>query len=402
MAFTNANLFVTFNAFLDDTWQRAVVFRFPLATLASGASLGYRWWSTTDNGSIRLCRGPGAVMYMGSHNSVSQLRVFQWADTATTIAMSNVNVRPWTAGAYSAPGPGGVNWLGRLDSRITGAWVGGGNIGFMWSANRDATHPLPYIRVVRIKASTKALVDEPGHLEPHIGMGLSRGCSELAGCGRDQRLLRRRFASSGSCRRRQECDRLGHAAVEDQHPWTAPDKPGVITCPASPTMRTGLSGWHRAIPFRAVPHARTSSRATSDSATERSTVHAGWFKGLLSRGRCLRLSSIGATSRVFDTMWDGVAAGVCSARTHLGASETQGAARCLLCCPGCQSASCCIARPHFVGGARDCRDVLQMAQLPARGCWLPGYLVCARRRGGRDRQDDRHPAGGGRHPLRGL
>ena len=43
MAFTNANLFVTFNAFLDDTWQRAVVFRFPLATLASGASLGYRW-----------------------------------------------------------------------------------------------------------------------------------------------------------------------------------------------------------------------------------------------------------------------------------------------------------------------------------------------------------------------
>ena len=161
MAFTNANLLVTFNAFLDETWQRAVVFRFPLATLASGASLGYRWWSTTDNGSIRLCRGAGAVMYMGSHNSVSQLRVFQWADTSTTITMSNVNVRPWTAGAYSAPGPGGVDWLGRLDPRITGAWVGGGNIGFMWSANRDATHPLPYIRVVRIKATTKALVDEP-------------------------------------------------------------------------------------------------------------------------------------------------------------------------------------------------------------------------------------------------
>ena len=112
-------------------------------------------------GSIRLCRGPGAVMYMGSHNSVSQLRVFQWADTSTTIALSNVNVRPWTAGAYSAPGPGGVNWLGRLDPRITGAWVGNGTIGFMWSANRDTNHPLPYIRVVRIKETTKALVDEP-------------------------------------------------------------------------------------------------------------------------------------------------------------------------------------------------------------------------------------------------
>ena len=58
MAFTNDNLFATFNVFLGDAWQRAVVFRFPLATLAAGTSLGYRWWSTTNNGSIRLCRGP--------------------------------------------------------------------------------------------------------------------------------------------------------------------------------------------------------------------------------------------------------------------------------------------------------------------------------------------------------
>ncbi len=161
MAFTNENLFVTFNVFLGNAWERAVVFRFPLATLASGAALGYRWWSTTGNGSIRLCRGPSATMYMGSHNSVSQIRVFQWADTSTTIAWTDVNVRPWTAGAYSAPGPGGVNWLGRLDPRITGAWVGNGTIGFMWSANRDTNHPLPYIRVARLKETTKALIDEP-------------------------------------------------------------------------------------------------------------------------------------------------------------------------------------------------------------------------------------------------
>jgi hypothetical protein len=64
MACTDANLFVTFNMFLGNPWQRAVVFRFPLATLASGASLGYRWWATTNNGSIRLSRGAGATMYM--------------------------------------------------------------------------------------------------------------------------------------------------------------------------------------------------------------------------------------------------------------------------------------------------------------------------------------------------
>ena len=161
MAFTNQNLFVSFNVFLGEAWQRAVVFRFPLATMAARGTLSYRWWSTTANGSIRLCRGAGPVMYMGSHNTVSQLRVFQWADTANAISWTDVNTRPFIAGAYSAPGPGGLNWLGRADPRITGAWVGGGTIGFMWSANRDATHPLPYIRVTRINESTKALIDEP-------------------------------------------------------------------------------------------------------------------------------------------------------------------------------------------------------------------------------------------------
>jgi len=161
MAFTDGNLFVTFNMFVGNAWQRAVVFRFPLATLASGGSLGYRSWATTSNGSIRLCRGPGATMYMGSHNNTTQLRVFNWADSALGISSSNVNVRSWAGGAYSAPGPGGVNWLGRTDSRITGAWRGAGTIGFMWTANRDATHPLPYIRCVRIRQAGITLLDEP-------------------------------------------------------------------------------------------------------------------------------------------------------------------------------------------------------------------------------------------------
>ncbi len=161
MAFTNDNLFVTFNGFIGDAWQRAFVFRFPLATLAAGTALGYRWWSTTKNGSIRLCRGTAGAMYMGSHNSTSQVRVFSWADSSNGISSSDVNVAGWTAGAYSAPGPGGVNWLGRTDSRITGAWAGAGTIGFMWSVNRDTNHPLPFIRVVRINEATKAVIDQP-------------------------------------------------------------------------------------------------------------------------------------------------------------------------------------------------------------------------------------------------
>lgn len=166
MACTSKNLWVTFNAFIGNAWQRAVVFKMPLATLAAGGSLSYNWWQTTANGSIRLCRGAGSTMYMGSHNSLSQIRVFQWSDAGTSVTTKNVNVRGWSAGAYSAPGPGNVNWLGRADPRITGAWVGGGQIGFMWTVNRDANHPWPFIRVVRLNASTKALIDEPDIWSP--------------------------------------------------------------------------------------------------------------------------------------------------------------------------------------------------------------------------------------------
>lgn len=161
MALTNDNLLLSFNAFIGNAWQRAFVFRLPLATLAAGTSLGYRWWTTTTNGSLRLCRGAGATMYFGSHNTSRQMRVFQWADASNSVTSTDVNVRGWTGGAYSAPGPGNVNWLGRTDSRITGAWVGAGMIGFMWTVNRDASHPLPFIRVVRFNEGTKALIDEP-------------------------------------------------------------------------------------------------------------------------------------------------------------------------------------------------------------------------------------------------
>ena len=165
MAFTNDNLFVTFNVFRGSgpsaPWQRSVVFRFPLATLAAGTSLGYRWWTTTSNGSLRLTRGAASTMYFASHNSLAQVRVFQWPDSATGVASSNVGVRAWSQGSYSAPGPGNVNWLARADGRITGACLGSGVISLMWSANRDANHPLPFVRAVRLNEGNKAVIDEP-------------------------------------------------------------------------------------------------------------------------------------------------------------------------------------------------------------------------------------------------
>jgi len=87
------HLYITFNAFNSaDSWQRAVVFKLPLDTLASAGSLGYQWWSTTTHGSLRLTQGSTSSMYFASHNAGTQLRVFGWPDGSNTIAWFDVTV----------------------------------------------------------------------------------------------------------------------------------------------------------------------------------------------------------------------------------------------------------------------------------------------------------------------
>jgi hypothetical protein len=99
-------------------------------------------------------------MYFASHVNNSTVRVFSWPETSNTVTSRDVGVSAWSDGDYSAPGPDGANWLSRTDDRITGAWVANGLIGLAWSANRRATRPFPYVRVVRIVEATMALRDD--------------------------------------------------------------------------------------------------------------------------------------------------------------------------------------------------------------------------------------------------
>jgi hypothetical protein len=156
----NDFLYLTSNVFRasDDRWTRSVIFRIPLDTLATGGSLDYQFWSTTQTFSLRCTRGARDVMYFASHTSNSQVRVYSWPETSASVSSSNVNVSAWSAGSYSAPGPDGANWLSRCDPRITGAWVANGVIGLAWSANRRGSRPFPYVRVVRIAEATMSVV----------------------------------------------------------------------------------------------------------------------------------------------------------------------------------------------------------------------------------------------------
>lgn len=160
-ALSNNYVYITTNSFNSaNQWQRAVVFKIPLDNLAAGGALSYSWFATTSNGSLRCTQGARETMYFGSHNSLSQMRVFTWPE-AGAVTSVNVNVNPWTQGAYNAPGPDGKNWLSRTDGRVTGAFLARGIIGFLWTANTQAGRPKPYVRVVRMDAVTKAVVSQP-------------------------------------------------------------------------------------------------------------------------------------------------------------------------------------------------------------------------------------------------
>lgn len=163
-ALSNDYLYVVSNAFstLNDAWTRSVVLRLPLDTLADESSLNYNYFQSTTNFSLRCVQGARDVMYFGSHNTNRQIRVFSWPENANTASVNDVDVSFWRGGTYTAPGPDGNDWLSRCDPRITGAWVANGVIGFMWTANRMmGSRPLPYVRVVRLDADSKAVIDEP-------------------------------------------------------------------------------------------------------------------------------------------------------------------------------------------------------------------------------------------------
>lgn len=176
------HLYITFNAFNSaDAWLRAFVFKLPLETLKSGTSLGYQWYTTTSHGSLRLTQGATNTMFFGSHNGGSTLRVFSWPDASGVISSFDVGVGSWNRGPYSAPGPGGVDWLRRTDSRITGAWVSGSRAGFMWTAAAGGGRPVPYVKVAVVSTTTKALVDSPDIWHQQTAFAYPAACPNAQG-----------------------------------------------------------------------------------------------------------------------------------------------------------------------------------------------------------------------------
>jgi hypothetical protein len=152
-AYLSANQFnLAGNIFLT-----AIVMRVPLDDLLSGGALNLDAYMTS-NFAPHLASGTGKIMYFASHNSTSQIRIFQWDQLSTTVDVKDVNIPAWTDQGYTCISPDGSNWCGSADGRVQTGWMKDGTVAFMWNAAGGGSFLHPYIDAVRLNTSDLSIV----------------------------------------------------------------------------------------------------------------------------------------------------------------------------------------------------------------------------------------------------
>ncbi len=164
-----------------EAFTRCIVFRLSLDELLAKESLTLEFFQSNDF-SLRCCLGATHTMYFGAHVDNSQIRVYSWPEQDAAVSSVEIDITDWEFPPYSAPQNQSGNWMGRADDRITAAWTTGGELGFLWTANRQGTvRPLPFVRAVRIDASSMTLIDEPDIWNSNVAFGWPEACPNSRG-----------------------------------------------------------------------------------------------------------------------------------------------------------------------------------------------------------------------------
>ncbi len=164
IAYSNGHLYASANVYnAANVFTDAIVWRMPLAQLAAGGGLQVGF-ASSDNAlaggsSYRLTQNAAGIMYFACHRTTTLTRVYRWTDGSNTVAWTDLTVSD-SSGVigFQALAPNGVNWGGRADSRITGAWYKGSEYGFMWGCPPRGGRPQVYLRTIRIATATNTLL----------------------------------------------------------------------------------------------------------------------------------------------------------------------------------------------------------------------------------------------------
>ena len=167
---SNDFLYFTTNMFSTtaNSYTRTVGMRIPLSELAGYQQLSIDFFDTNTAFSLRPTRGAIGTMHFGSTISNTTLRVLTWPENSLSISVDDVSIQFFSNAQRVAPGPDGLDWVGRADQRITGGWKSGNQLGFAWTAAQDSNFPFPHVRVAVLDANTRALLSEPHLWNPNF------------------------------------------------------------------------------------------------------------------------------------------------------------------------------------------------------------------------------------------
>jgi hypothetical protein len=179
LALSNNFLYISINVFgapppppAPAPFLEKVILRLPLDALQACAGFGYTYFAGVVSGWGQPVQGATTTMYIGDHGGLTDaFRVFLQPENSGSIFWVDRAIPPWTFenGDASCPGPDGLNWCARADSRIHAGWVRQreynaiGEVGFMWNARGGPglPFPLPYVEAVTFRQDTLEVTGRP-------------------------------------------------------------------------------------------------------------------------------------------------------------------------------------------------------------------------------------------------
>jgi hypothetical protein len=179
LALSNNFLYIVTNVFgpppappAQPPFLQQVILRFPLDALQACTGFNYTYFPGFASGWGEPVQGATTTMYIGDHRGLTDsFRVFWQPENSGSIFWVDRDIPGWTFenGDASCPGPDGLNWCSRANSKIQAGWVrqpkysGIGEVGFMWNARGgpNLPFPLPYVEAVTFRQDTLDVTGRP-------------------------------------------------------------------------------------------------------------------------------------------------------------------------------------------------------------------------------------------------
>ncbi|HEU4363844.1 MAG TPA: FlgD immunoglobulin-like domain containing protein [Candidatus Krumholzibacteria bacterium] len=140
--------------------ENALVLKMHLDDLTDGGGVSLTGYFS-DFPFQRPTHGAAGTMYVGVHKSMSEMRIYTWAEGDASPGTSDDRaVDAWLGGTYAAPSPDGSDYLNFGIPSLLAAWIADGKVGFMWDSVQGDGFPWPNVRFAVFNEGGLGLADQ--------------------------------------------------------------------------------------------------------------------------------------------------------------------------------------------------------------------------------------------------